>query len=38
VIERARAEAAKRLDAKLGVATFEPPPRRYFSQMPRHSA
>src|SRR5689334_8020727 len=29
VVESAR-EAAKRLDAKLGVATFEPPPRRYF--------
>jgi len=29
VIESAR-EAARRLKAKLGVATFEPPPRRYF--------
>ena len=29
VIESAR-EAAKRLGVKLGVATFEPPPRRYF--------
>jgi riboflavin kinase/FMN adenylyltransferase len=29
VIESAR-EAAKRLNAKLGVATFEPPPRRFF--------
>ncbi len=29
VIESAR-EAAKRLKVKLGVATFEPPPRRYF--------
>lgn len=29
VVESAR-EAAKRLGVKLGVATFEPPPRRYF--------